>query len=81
MQASFKERSSSIIKIFIRIDVLLRQLHSRREGGDIWLFITLVPQSLNNNVFIFVHIHFTIGQYKCILAYHWSIVLYDVIFY
>ena len=26
-------------------------------------------------------IYFTIGQLQCIQAYHWSIVLYDVIFY
>ena len=26
-------------------------------------------------------IYFTIGKFKCILAYHWSCVLYDVIFY
>ena len=25
--------------------------------------------------------HFTIGQLQCILAYRWSSVLYDVIFY
>ena len=52
MQASFKRRSSSIIHIFIRIDVLLRQLHSRREGGDIWLFITLVPKLLQDRSLI-----------------------------
>ena len=93
----FKFSRSALADVFIDstsfLDVVMND--SNLSSMCLWFFFNWLTSSLTKDkIFLSevqfpitsndqyqARIHFTIVQLKCILAYHWSFVFYDVIFY
>ena len=76
------QASKSVLSIFnLYVDYVNDLAYMRTVTTLLSSFTERKKQLTGPNKQLRHTIHFTIGQLQCILAYHWSFVLYDVIFY